>query len=231
MQETRSRGCGLSTGEVCDCDVAVVVWVSLQCIVKNLELFTEPKRRIVYHLMDLALADVQGNNLAILGIAIDEGDVVEQAKVLLRVLQTFSEIEADNIVGYVVAARLYAVDDAAHALFLGVKTEIDEGDFEPCNAEVVYHPQHHFGREIGLEGEVFLLLQCFVLLFLQFGGYGATHPAVGPVGVLATKVEHEFVAVERGGADVEGAEAALTRAIRTGYDGELWTTLHYFAMR
>ena len=144
---------------------------------------------------------------------------------------TRGRAEADNVVGDIVTARLYAVDDAAHAFVLGVKAEIDEGDFEPGSAEVVYHPQHHVGREIGLESEVFLLLQRLVLLHLQFGGNCAAHPAVGPVGMLAAKVEHEFVAVERGGADVEGAETALARTVRSCYDGELWTVLHYREMR
>ena len=136
---------------------------------------------------------------------------------------TKGRAEADDVVGNIVTARLYAVDDTAHTFILGVKAKIYEGDFEPGSAEVVYHPQHHVGREIGLEGEVLLLLQSLVLLLLQFGGYGAAHPAVGPVGMLAAQVEHEFVAIKRGGADVEGAEAALARAVRTGNDSELAT--------
>ena len=32
--------------------------------------------------MGVALADVQSDNLAVLGIAVDEGDVVEQTEVL-----------------------------------------------------------------------------------------------------------------------------------------------------
>ena len=170
--------------------------------------------------MVVALTDVKGDDLAVLGITVDEGDVVEKMKVLLRILQTFMEVEADNIVGYVVTTRLHAVDDAAYALFLRVKTEIDEGDFETCGAEVIYHPQHHFAGKVGFEGKVFLLLQGLVLLLLQFGGNGAAHPAVGPVGMIAAEVEHQFVAVKRCSADVEGAGAALACTVRTGNDGE-----------
>ena len=186
-----------------------------------LELLAESERGIVNDFMGVALADVQGDNLSVLGIAVDESDVIEQTEVQLSVLQAFVEVEADNVIGDIVTARLYAVDDAAHAFVLGVKAKIYEGDFEPCSTEVVYHPQHHVGREIGFEGEVFLLLQRLVLLLLQFGGYGTAHPAIGPVGMLAAQVEHEFVAIERGGADVEGAETALARTVRTCYDGEL----------
>lgn len=39
------------------------------------------------------------------------------------------------------------------------------------------------------------------------------------------------ITVERCGADVERTEAALACTVRTGYDGELWTAFHYFAMR
>lgn len=191
----------------------------------------EPKRRIINDLMGMALADVQGDNLAVLRITVDKGDVVEQSEALLCVLQTFVEVEADNIVGYIVTARLYTMDDTAHALFLRVKAEIDEGDFEPGGAEVFYHSQYHVGREIGFEGEVFLLLQSLVLLLIQFGGNGAAHPAVGPVWMLTAKVEHEFVTVERCGADVERAEATLARTVRTGNDGELRSAFHYLEMR
>ena len=44
--------------------------------------------------MGVALADVQGDDLAVLGITVDEGDVVEQTEVLLRVLQAFVEVLA-----------------------------------------------------------------------------------------------------------------------------------------
>lgn len=181
--------------------------------------------------MRLALADIQGNDLTVLGIAVNEGDVVEQMEVLLDILQAFVKVEADNIVGYVVTTGLYTMDDAAHALFLRIKTEIDKGDFEPGSAEVVYHPQHHVAGKVGFEGKVFLLLQGFVLLLLQFGGNGAAHPAVGPVEMFAAEVEHQFVAIKRCGADVEGAEAALARTVRTGNNSKLWPTLHYFAIR
>ena len=191
----------------------------------------KPEWRIVNNLMSLALADVKGDNLTVLGITVNEGDVVEQTDVLLRVLQAFGEVEADNVVGYIVTTGLHAMDDAAHALFLRVKTKIDEGDFEPGGAEIVYHPQHHVAGKISFEGKVFLLLQGLVLLFFQFGCNGAAHPAVGPVGMLAAEVEHQFIAVERGGADVEGAETALACTVRTGYNGKLWTAFHYFAMR
>ena len=59
-----------------------------------LELLAEPERGIVDDLMGVALADVQGDNLAVLGVAVDEGDVVEQTEVLLRVLQAFVEVLA-----------------------------------------------------------------------------------------------------------------------------------------
>ena len=206
-------------------------FIILQRIETILELLTEPQRRTVDDLMGVALTDMKGDDLAVLGITVDEGDVVEQTEVLLRVLQTFVEVEADNIVGYVVAAHLHTMNDAAYALFLRVKTEIDEGDFETCGAEVVYHPQYHVAGKVGFESKIFLLLQCFVLLFFQFGGNGAAHPAVRPVGMLTAEVEHEFIAVERCGADVERTETALACTVRTGYDGKLWTTLHYFAMR
>ena len=49
--------------------------------------------------MGVALADVQGDDLTILGITVYEGDVVEQTKVLLDILQAFVEIKANNIVG------------------------------------------------------------------------------------------------------------------------------------
>ena len=59
-----------------------------------LELLAEPERGIVNDFMGVALADVQGDDLAVLRITVDEGDVVEQTEVLLRVLQAFVEILA-----------------------------------------------------------------------------------------------------------------------------------------
>jgi len=44
--------------------------------------------------------------------------------------------------------------------------------------------------------------------------------------MFAAQVEHQLVAVERLGADVEGTEAALARAVRSGNDGEFRATLH-----
>ena len=190
------------------------------------KLLLEPLRRIVDHLVRLALADVQGYDVAVVAVAIDEGEVVEKAEVLLCVLQPLVEIEADNIVGYVVAARLHTVDDAAHALVLVAKTEIAERNLETCSAEVLDHVQHHVAGKVGLEGEVLVLFERFGLLLLQLRGDGAAHPTVGPVGMLAAQVEHQLVAVERLGADVEGTKAALARAVRSGNDGEFRATLH-----
>ena len=59
-----------------------------------LELLAEPERGIVNDFMGVALADVQGDNLAVLGIAVDESDVIEQTEVQLRVLQAFVEVLA-----------------------------------------------------------------------------------------------------------------------------------------
>ena len=59
-----------------------------------LELLAEPERGIVNDFMGVALADVQGDNLAVLGIAVDESDVIEQTEVLLSVLQAFVEVLA-----------------------------------------------------------------------------------------------------------------------------------------
>ena len=86
--------------------------------------------------------------------------------------------------------------------------------------------QHHVAGEVGLEGEILVLFERFGLLLLQLRDDGAAHPAVGPVGVLAAQVEHQLVAVERLGADVEGSEAALACAVRSGNDGEFRATLH-----
>ena len=87
------------------------------------KLLLEPLRGIIDHLVRLALADVQGYDVAVVAVAVDESEVVEEAEVLLRVLQSFVEVEADNIVGYIVATRLYTMDDAAHALVLVAKTK------------------------------------------------------------------------------------------------------------
>ena len=59
-----------------------------------LELLAEPERGIVNDFMGVALADVQGDNLAVLGIAVDESDVIEQTEVQLSVLQAFVEVLA-----------------------------------------------------------------------------------------------------------------------------------------
>ena len=59
--------------------------------------------------MRLALVDVQGYDVAVVAVAVDESEIVEEAEVLLCVLQSFVEVEADNIVGYIVATRLYTM--------------------------------------------------------------------------------------------------------------------------
>lgn len=51
-----------------------------------LELLAKPERGIVDDFMGVALADVQGDDLTVLRITVDEGDIVEQTEVLLRVL-------------------------------------------------------------------------------------------------------------------------------------------------
>ena len=43
--------------------------------------------------------------MAVVAVAVDEGDVIEESEVLLRVLQPFVEIEADDFIGYVVTTR------------------------------------------------------------------------------------------------------------------------------
>jgi len=174
----------------------------------------------------LALADVQGYDVAVVAVAVDESKIVEEAEVLLRVLQPFVEVEADDVVGYIVAARLHAVDDAAHALVLVAKTKIAERNLEASSAEVLDHVQHHVARKVSLERKVLVLFERIGLLFLQLRGDGAAHPTVGPVGMFAAQVEHQFVAVERLDTDVEGAEAALARTVRPGNDGEFWAALH-----
>ena len=166
--------------------------------------------------MRLALTDVQGYDMAVVAVAVDEGEVVEEAEVLLRVLQPFVEIEADDVIGNIVATRLHTVDDAAHALILVAKTEIAERNLEACSTEVLNHVQHHVAGKVGLEGKVLVLFERLGLLLLQLRGDGAAHPTVGPVGMFAAQVEHQLVAVERLGADVEGTEAALARAVRSG---------------
>ena len=166
--------------------------------------------------MRLALADVQGYDMAVVAVAVDESEVVEEAEVLLRVLQSFVEVEADDIVGNVVATCLHAVYDAAHALVLVAKTEIAERNLETCGTEILNHVQHHVAGKVSLEGEVLVLFERLGLLLLQLRGDGAAHPAVGPVGMLSAQVEHQLVAVERLGADVEGTEAALARAVWSG---------------
>jgi len=164
----------------------------------------------------LALVDVQGYDVAVVAVAVDESEIVEEAEVLLCVLQSFVEVEADNIVGYIVATRLYTMDDAAHALVLVAKTEVTERNLEASGTEVLDHVQHHVAGKVGLEGKVLVLFDRLGLLLLQLRGDGAAHPAVGPVGMFAAQVEHQLVAVERLGADVEGTEAALARAVRSG---------------
>ena len=191
-----------------------------------LKLLLEPLRGIIDHLVRLALADVQGYDVAVVAVAVDESEVVEEAEVLLRILQPFMEVEADNIVGNIVATRLHAVDDAAHALVLVAETEIAERNLEACGTEVLNHVQHHVAGKVGLEGKVLVLFERLGLLLLQLRGDGAAHPAVGPVRMFATQVEHQLVAVERLGADVERTEAALARAVRSGDNRKFWTTLH-----
>ena len=92
-----------------------------------LKLLLEPLRGIIDHLVRLALADVQGYDVAVVAVAVDESEVVEEAEVLLRILQPLVKVEADNIVGNIVTARLHTVDDATHALILVAKTEIAKG--------------------------------------------------------------------------------------------------------
>ena len=176
--------------------------------------------------MRLALADVQGYDVAVVAIAINESKVVEKAEVVLRVFQPLVKIEADYIVGNIVATRLYAVDDAAHALVLIAETEIAKGNLKASGTEIFNHVQHHVAGEVGLEGEILVLFERFGLLLLQLRDDGAAHPAVGPVGVLAAQVEHQLVAVKRLGTDVEGTEAALARAVRSGDNSKFRTTFH-----
>ena len=176
--------------------------------------------------MRLILADVQGYDVAVVAIAIDKSEVVEEAEVLLRVLQPLVEVEADDVVGNVVAARLHTVNDAAHALFLVAKAKITEGNLEACGTKILNHVQDYVAGKVGLEGKVFVLFKSLSFLLLQLRGDGAAHPTVRPVGMFAAQVEHQFVAVERLDADVEGAEAALARAVRSGNDGEFWAALH-----
>ena len=45
------------------------------------------------------------------------------------------------------------------------------------------------------------------------------------------QLKKSLYCLPRGGAEVEGAEAALARAVRTGNDGELWPALHYCEVR
>ena len=116
--------------------------------------------------MRLALADMQGYDVAVVAVAIDEGKVVKEVEVLLRVLQPLVEVEADYIVGNVVATRLHAVDDAAHALVLVAEAEIAERNLEVCSTEILNHVQHHVAGEIGLESEVLVLFERFSLLLL-----------------------------------------------------------------
>lgn len=44
--------------------------------------------------MRLALTDVQGYDMAVIAIAVDESNVVEEAEVQLRVLQPLVKVEA-----------------------------------------------------------------------------------------------------------------------------------------
>ena len=165
--------------------------------------------------MRLVLADVQGYDVTVVAVAVDEGEVVEETKVLLRILQPLVEVEADYIVGNVVTTRLNTVDDTAHAFVLVAETEIAKGNLEVRGAEVLNHVQHNIARKVGLKGEVLVLFKCLALLFFQLRGNGSAHPVVGPVRMLATQVEHQLIAVERLGTDVEGTEAALTSAVRS----------------
>ena len=164
--------------------------------------------------------------MAIVAVTVDEGEIIEETEVLLRILQPFVKVEADNIVGNIVATRLYTVDDAAHALILVAKTEIAKGYLEACGTEVLDHVQHHVAGKVSLKGKVLVLFERLGLLLLQLRGDGAAYPTVGPIGMFAAQVEHQLVAVERLGADVEGTEAALARTVRSGNDGEFRATLH-----
>ena len=78
--------------------------------------------------MRLVLADVQGYDVTVVAVAVDEGEVVEEVKVLLRILQPLVEVEADYIVGNVVTTRLNTVNDTAHAFVLVAETEIAKGN-------------------------------------------------------------------------------------------------------
>jgi len=153
-------------------------------------LLLEPLGRIVDNFVRLALADVQGYDVAVVAVAIDESKVVEEAKVLLCVLQPFVEVETDYIVANVVTTRLNTVDYTAHALVLVAEAKITERNLEASGAEVLNHVQHHFTGEVRLEGEILMLFECLVLLLLQLRGDGAAHPTVGPVWMFAAQVEH-----------------------------------------
>lgn len=124
---------------------SILLHFCLHSFKQLLKLLAEPMRGIVNDLMSIALTDMQRNDLTIIGITVNKSDVVEKVEMLLHVLQAFVEVEADNVICYVVATRLHSVDDTAHTFILGVKAEVDEGDFETGSAEVVYHSQHHVG--------------------------------------------------------------------------------------
>lgn len=45
--------------------------------------------------MRMVLADVQGYDVAVVAVSVDESEVVKEAEVLLRVLESLMEVEAD----------------------------------------------------------------------------------------------------------------------------------------
>ena len=145
--------------------------------------------------MRQAFANMQGYDMAIVAVAVNESQIIEEAEVLLRVLQSLMEVEADNVIGNVVATCLHTVDDAAHALVLVEEAEVTEGNLEACGTKVLNHVQHHVAGKIGLEGEVLVLFKCLSHLLFQLRGNGAAHPTVGPVGMFAANVEHQLVTV------------------------------------
>ena len=66
---------------------------------------------------------MQGYDVAVVAVAVDEGEIIEETEVLLRILQPFVKVEADDVGGNIVATRLHTVDEAAHALVLVAKTK------------------------------------------------------------------------------------------------------------
>lgn len=93
----------------------------LQEFGKNfLELFFEPKRWVVFYLMDATFGDVQGYDMSIVGTAVNECKVVEVAQVLFYISQTFIEIKPYDFIGHIVTASLRTEHHAADTVGLGI---------------------------------------------------------------------------------------------------------------